>query len=171
MRRTVSRKPCVLQYSGVLLLFLVVLYGRLAFSYRSFFGTCDRKLYQQFFLKSTEPWSLQVRYNFHLFGACQTFLKQEEYQIFFTRPSMEISLKMHLLELSTLIHVVRKQIKCILVNERPRDISLVRLRDLICRVYKSVNGRTRKAIFAGTRKIQSEKQFRTTANNSKRFVR
>ena len=50
---------------------------------------------------------------------------------------MEISTKMHLLELSTMIHVVRKQIKCILVNERPRDISLARLRDLICRVYQS----------------------------------
>ena len=31
---------------------------------------------------------------------------------------MEISQKTHLLELSTMIHVVRKQIKCILVNER-----------------------------------------------------
>ena len=40
---------------------------------------------------------------------------------------MEISAKMHLLELSTMIHVVRKQIKCLLVNERPRDISLARL--------------------------------------------
>ena len=52
---------------------------------------------------------------------------------------MEISTKMHLLELSTMIHVVRNQIKCILVNERPRDISLARLRDQICRVYQSVN--------------------------------
>ena len=56
---------------------------------------------------------------------------------------MEISTKMHLLELSTMIHVVRKQIKYILVNERPHDISLVRLPDLICRVYQSVNGRTK----------------------------
>ena len=48
--------------------------------------------------------------------------KQEEYEIFFTRPSMEINTNMHLLELSTMIHV-RKQIKYILVNERPRDIS------------------------------------------------
>ena len=47
---------------------------------------------------------------------------------------MEISTKMHLLELSTMIHVVRKQIKYILVNERPRDISLARLLDLISRV-------------------------------------
>ena len=30
---------------------------------------------------------------------------------------MEISTKMHLLELSTVIHVVRKEIKCLLVNE------------------------------------------------------
>ena len=52
---------------------------------------------------------------------------------------MEISTKTHLLELSTMIHVVRKQIKCILVNERPRDISLARLRDLTCCVYQSVN--------------------------------
>ena len=36
---------------------------------------------------------------------------------------MEINTKMHWLELSTMIHVVRKQIKYILVNERPRDIS------------------------------------------------
>ena len=42
---------------------------------------------------------------------------------------MEISTKTHLLEISTMIHVVRKQIKCILVNERSRDISLARLRD------------------------------------------
>ena len=61
---------------------------------------------------------------------------------------MEINIltNMHLLELSSTIHVVRKQIKYILVNERPRDISLARLRDLICRVYKSVNGRTRNNI-------------------------
>ena len=31
---------------------------------------------------------------------------------------MEISTKTHLLELSTMIHVVRNQIKCILANER-----------------------------------------------------
>ena len=37
---------------------------------------------------------------------------------------MEISTKMHWLELSTMIYVVRKQIKCVLVNKRPRDISL-----------------------------------------------
>ena len=36
-----------------------------------------------------------------------------------------------------------RQIKRLLVNERPRDLSLARLRDLICRVYKRVNGRTR----------------------------
>ena len=52
---------------------------------------------------------------------------------------MEISTNTHLLELSTMIHVVRNQVRCILVNERPRDISLARLRDLICRVYQSVN--------------------------------
>ena len=52
---------------------------------------------------------------------------------------MEISTKTHLLELSTMIHVVRNQIKSLLVNERPRDISLARSRDLICRVYQSVN--------------------------------
>ena len=51
---------------------------------------------------------------------------------------MEISTKVHLLELFTMIHVVRKQIKCLLVKERPRDISLARLRDLICCVYQSV---------------------------------
>ena len=56
---------------------------------------------------------------------------------------MEISTKMHLLELFTMIDVVRKQIKCKLVNERPRDISLARLRYLIRHVYQSVNGRTR----------------------------
>ena len=60
-------------------------------------------------------------------------------RIFFTRPSKEISTKTHLLELSSMIHVVRKQIKCILVNKRPLDISLARLRDLICRVYQNVN--------------------------------
>ena len=70
-------------------------------------------------------------------------LEQEEYYIFFTRPSMEVSTKMHLLELSTMIYVVRNQIKCVLVNERPRDLSLARLRDLICRVYQRVNGRSR----------------------------
>ena len=48
---------------------------------------------------------------------------------------MEISTKTYLLELSTMAHVVRNQ----LVNERPRDISLARLCDLICRVYQSVN--------------------------------
>ena len=47
------------------------------------------------------------------------------------------STKMHLLELSTMIHVVRNQIKCILVNERPRDISLARLL-----VFDQKNGRT-----------------------------
>ena len=52
---------------------------------------------------------------------------------------MEISTKTHLLELSTMIHVVRNQIRCILVKERPCDISLARLRDLIRRVYQSVN--------------------------------
>ena len=66
------------------------------------------------------------------------YLKQEEYQVFFTRPRREISTKTHLLELSTMINVVRNPIKCILVNERPRDISLARLRDLICRVSQSV---------------------------------
>ena len=35
------------------------------------------------------------------------------------------------LNLSTMIHVVRKRIKYILVNERPRDISRARLRDLM----------------------------------------
>ena len=44
--------------------------------------------------------------------------------------------KTHLLELS-MIHVVIKQIKCILVNERLCDISLSRIRGLICRVYQS----------------------------------
>ena len=48
---------------------------------------------------------------------------------------MKISTKTYLLELSTMIHVVRNQIKCILVNERLRDISLARLHDLICHVY------------------------------------
>ena len=51
---------------------------------------------------------------------------------------MEISKKMHLLELSTMIHAVGNKIKCILVNDRPRDISLVRLLDLIYRVYQSM---------------------------------
>ena len=60
--------------------------------------------------------------------------------MFFSRPSMENSTKTHLFELSTTIHVVRNQIKCILVNEQPRYISLARLRDLIdCRVYQSLN--------------------------------
>ena len=48
---------------------------------------------------------------------------------------MKISPNTDLLELSTMIHVVRNQIKCILIKARPRDISLARLRDLICRVY------------------------------------
>ena len=54
---------------------------------------------------------------------------------------MEISRKTYLLELSTMIHVVRKQIKYILVNEGPRNISLARLRGLclLCLVYQSVN--------------------------------
>ena len=52
---------------------------------------------------------------------------------------MEISTKTYLLELSTMIHVVREQIKCMLVKERPRVISLARLLDLIiCRVYQNV---------------------------------
>ena len=72
-------------------------------------------------------------------GSCTSQRQQEEYWIFFTRPSMEISTKTHLLELSTMIHVVRNQIRCILVNQRPRDISLARLRDLTCRVHQSVN--------------------------------
>ena len=33
-----------------------------------------------------------------------------------------------------MIHVVRNQTQCILVNQRPRDISLAQLLDLICRV-------------------------------------
>ena len=37
--------------------------------------------------------------------------KQEEQWLFFTRLSMEISTKTHLLELSTVIHVVKNQIK------------------------------------------------------------
>ena len=52
---------------------------------------------------------------------------------------MEINTKMHLPEVSTVIHVVRNQIKCVFVKERARDVSLARLRDLICRVYQSVN--------------------------------
>ena len=52
---------------------------------------------------------------------------------------MEISTKMHLLELFTMNDVVRNQIRCIFVNERLRDISLAQSRDLICRVYQSVN--------------------------------
>ena len=51
---------------------------------------------------------------------------------------MEISTKTYLLELSTMVHVVINHIKCVLVNERPRDISLARLRHLICRVYLSM---------------------------------
>ena len=70
---------------------------------------------------------------------CAFSMQKEEYCIIFTRPSMEISTKTHLLELSTMIHVVRNQIRCMLVNERPRDISLARLRDLTCCVYQSVN--------------------------------
>ena len=54
---------------------------------------------------------------------------------FFTRPSMEISTKLHLPEVSTVIHVVTKQIRCVLVNKRLRDISLARLRDLICHAF------------------------------------
>ena len=74
-------------------------------------------------------------------------------EIFFTRPSKEISTKMHLLELSTMIHVVRKQIKCILVNERPRD--------LICApcLPEREWGRTRNTIFAGTRKSKARNSF------------
>ena len=37
---------------------------------------------------------------------------------------------------STVTHVVKNQIKCILLNERPRDIPLVTCLD----VYPSVNG-------------------------------
>ena len=48
--------------------------------------------------------------------------------IFFTRPSIEISSKTHLLEFPTVTHVVKKQLKCILLNERPCDISLVPIR-------------------------------------------
>ena len=33
----------------------------------------------------------------------------------------------------------KSQMKCILLKKRPCDISVVRLRDLICRVYQSVN--------------------------------
>ena len=52
-------------------------------------------------------------------------------------PAWKSAQRRILLELSTVIHVVRKHIKCILVNERPRDISLARLLDLIYRVYQS----------------------------------
>ena len=38
-----------------------------------------------------------------------------------------------------MIHVLQNQMKRILLNERPRDISVVQLRDLICRVYQTVN--------------------------------
>ena len=38
-----------------------------------------------------------------------------------------------------MIHVVWNQMKCILLNERPRDISLVQFRDQICHVYQMVN--------------------------------
>ena len=45
---------------------------------------------------------------------------------FFTRPSMEISTKRHyLLEFSIVTDVVKNYIKCILLNERLRDFSLV----------------------------------------------
>ena len=38
-----------------------------------------------------------------------------------------------------MIHEVQIQMKCILLNKRPHDISLARLRDQICRVYQSVS--------------------------------
>ena len=38
-----------------------------------------------------------------------------------------------------MIHVVQNQMKCIVLNERPRNISLDQLRDLICLVYQTVN--------------------------------
>ena len=44
------------------------------------------------------------------------------------------------------IHVVRNQIRRMLVNERPRDISLARLRDLTCRVYQSVKQRRKNSL-------------------------
>ena len=38
-----------------------------------------------------------------------------------------------------MIHVVENQMKFILLNERPRDISLGQLRDKLCCVYQIVN--------------------------------
>ena len=63
---------------------------------------------------------------------------------------MEISTKMHLPELSTVIHVVRKQIKCILVNERPRNISLALI---------SLGDEVAKFGTCGTRGFQSPRIF------------
>ena len=57
-----------------------------------------------------------------IFLGQQFNFKQEEYCLFFTQPSIEISTKTHLLELSTVTPVVKNQIN--ILNERPRDISL-----------------------------------------------
>ena len=43
-------------------------------------------------------------------------LQQKGYYIFFTRPSMEISTKMHFLELSTMIHVVTDRLTFLLLD-------------------------------------------------------
>ena len=60
-----------------------------------------------------------------------------------------------------MMHVVKNQIICILLNERPRDISLVpQLRDLICRVYPSVNDVS--VLFTLFRDENSHSAFQTT---------
>ena len=45
--------------------------------------------------------------------------------ILYDRPSIEVSTKKRLLEFPSVTHDIENQIKCILLNERPRDISLV----------------------------------------------
>ena len=46
---------------------------------------------------------------------------------------------MHILYIQYTLCEVLNEVPTVLVNERPRAISLDRLRDLICRVYQSVN--------------------------------
>ena len=52
------------------------------------------------------------------------------------------------------IHKVQNQMKCILLNEQPRDISLVRLHDQICCVYQTMNDVSVCHYFSETKKFK-----------------
>ena len=71
------------------------------------------------------------------FSCCTLLKPTRRIMAIFTRLCIEISTKMHLLELSTVTHLLKKQIN--ILNERPRDISLVPITWPKCRVYQSMS--------------------------------